>query len=65
MASNLQWIGNRTTREFHRLENNKPGSRNCQIPEIKSKNRREFSTKRAAKAAKFDPCAWCQKGSTR
>lgn len=58
MAKFVPYVGNKTTREFHRVKSIQP---QCNFASIKPKNRVEFQRGRDAINAKFDPCHFCNK----
>ena len=63
--SGEQYLANTSPskREVHDLDNE---NTNCQIDEIiRAGNDQPFTSLAAAKAAGYDPCFYCLKGSTR
>lgn len=55
MPSASSYLGNKSTKEVHRL----PGRPNCQIAEITRENRIRFTSLQAALRAGYDRCHWC------
>lgn len=53
----VRYVGNKATKEFHRLAAIKP---ECNFDSIKPENKVEFKRGRDAKAKGFDACAFCQ-----
>jgi hypothetical protein len=61
-----QYLGNKTKKEVHDLDNEKTGANQCQIDEIiRAGNDVPFTSLSSAHAAGYDDCAYCLSGSTR
>lgn len=55
-GSQPRYLGNSNTMQVHDLDNTKTS---CQISEIKEEHKVHYSTLSGAKAAGYDPCAYC------
>ena len=63
---NVRYIGDKKSKEVHRLQDGKAISADCQIDEITDEHRVEFKTLSEAMGQAFDKCARCWKvGSKR
>lgn len=61
-----QYLGNKSKKEVHDLDNEKTGANQCQIDEIiAAGNDVPFTSASAAKAAGYDNCNYCIGGLTR
>jgi len=61
-----RYLGNKSKKEVHDLDNEKTGSNQCQIDEIiRAGNDKPFNTIGEARNAGYDDCAYCLQRSTR
>jgi len=61
-----QYLGNKSKKEVHDLDNEKTGANQCQIDEIiRAGNDKPFTSLAAAHGAGYDNCTYCLGSSAR
>jgi len=61
-----RYLGNKSKKEVHDLDNEKTGANQCQIDEItRAGNDKPFDSLAAAHSADYDNCAHCLGSSAR
>ena len=59
MAKKASWLGNKKSRELHRIVTGEIHPPQCHLDSIAKDHRRPFKTAREALANKFDVAAFC------
>jgi hypothetical protein len=61
-----RYLGNKSTKEVHDLDNEKTGANECQIDEIiKAGHDKPFTSLATAHSEGYDDCAYCLPASKR